>query len=156
MPQDVLLFQGSIRDNIALGATRIDDEAVLRAARLAGVDELTSRHPLGFDLQVGERGQALSGGQRQTVALARALVGEPPILVLDEPTSAMDNGAEARLKHRLEALLPGRTLLLVTHRASLLTLVDRVIVLDGGKVVADGPRDEVLRSLASGQIRAEA
>lgn len=156
VPQDVLLFQGSIRDNIALGATRIDDEAVLRAARLAGVDELTSRHPLGFDLQVGERGQALSGGQRQTVALARALVGEPPILVLDEPTSAMDNGAEARLKHRLEALLPGRTLLLVTHRASLLTLVDRVIVLDGGKVVADGPRDEVLRSLASGQIRAEA
>ncbi|WGF87328.1 type I secretion system permease/ATPase [Marinivivus vitaminiproducens] len=156
VPQDVLLFNGSVRDNIALGTVRIDDEAVLRAARLAGVDEFTGRHPLGFDLQVGERGQALSGGQRQTVALARALVSEPPILVLDEPTSAMDNGAEARLKLRLEALLPGRTLMLVTHRASLLTLVDRVIVLDGGKVVADGPRDDVLRSLATGQIRAEA
>ena len=109
----------------------------------------------GFDLNVGERGERLSGGQRQAVAVARALLLEPPILVLDEPSSAMDHGAEGRLKQRLEQELPGRTLLLVTHRASLLSLVERLIVLDGGRVVADGPRPAILKALAAGQIRAQ-
>jgi ATP-binding cassette subfamily C protein LapB len=155
VPQDVMLFAGSLRDNIALGAPFADDAMILRAARLAGVEEFASRHPHGLDLQVGERGEALSGGQRQQVALARALLLDPPILLLDEPTSAMDNGAEGRLKARLTEILPGKTLLLVTHRASLLSLVDRLIVLDGGRVVADGAREDTLRALAAGQIRAE-
>jgi ATP-binding cassette subfamily C protein LapB len=153
--QDAFLFHGTIRDNIALGAPFADDQAVLRAAGIAGVDDFVARHPLGFDLNVGERGERLSGGQRQAVAVARALLLDPPILLLDEPTSAMDNGAEGRFKQRLEQILPGKTLLLVTHRASLLSLVERLIVLDGGGVVADGPRQDVLDALAAGRIRAQ-
>lgn len=153
VPQDVFLFQGSLRENIVMGAPWVDDAAVLRAARIAGVEDFASRHPLGYDLPVGERGDTLSGGQRQAVAIARAILLDPPILVLDEPTSAMDNAAEARFKARLSQELPGRTLLLVTHRASLLSLVDRLIVMDGGRIMADGPRDKVLKALAQGQIR---
>jgi ATP-binding cassette subfamily C protein LapB len=153
--QDVFLFHGTVRDNITLGAPFADDQAVLRAAQVAGVEDFVSRHPLGFDLNVGERGESLSGGQRQAVAVARALLLEPPILVLDEPTSAMDNGAESRFKQRLGETLAGKTLLLVTHRASVLSLVERLIVLDGGRVVADGPKDEVLKALAAGRIRAQ-
>jgi ATP-binding cassette subfamily C protein LapB len=154
--QDVCLFHGSLRDNITLGAPFADDQALLRAARIAGVEDFVARHPLGFDLNVGERGERLSGGQRQAVALARALLADPPMLVLDEPSSAIDNGAEGRLKERLEEILPGKTLLLVTHRASLLSLVERLIVLDGGRMVADGPRRDVLQALAAGRIRAQA
>jgi ATP-binding cassette subfamily C protein LapB len=153
--QDVFLFHGTVRDNITLGAPFADDQAVLRAAQVAGVEDFVSRHPLGFDLNVGERGESLSGGQRQAVAVARALLLEPPILVLDEPTSAMDNGAESRFKQRLGEILAGKTLLLVTHRASVLSLVERLIVLDAGRVVADGPKDEVLKALAAGRIRAQ-
>ncbi len=155
VPQDVMLFTGTLRDNITMGAAQADDATMLRAAELAGVEDFAARHPLGYDRPVGERGQALSGGQRQAVAIARALIGDPPILVLDEPTSAMDNAGENGLKARLSAELTGRTLLLVTHRASLLSLVDRLIVLDGGKLVADGPKDQVLKALAAGQIRGE-
>jgi ATP-binding cassette, subfamily C, bacterial LapB len=153
--QDVFLFHGTVRDNITLGAPFADDQAVLRAAQVAGVEDFVARHPSGFDLNVGERGESLSGGQRQAVAVARALLLDPPILVLDEPTSAMDNGAENRLKQRLAQILAGKTLVLVTHRASVLSLVDRLIVLDGGKVVADGVKDEVLKALAAGRIRAQ-
>jgi ATP-binding cassette subfamily C protein LapB len=153
--QDVFLFHGTVRDNITLGAPFADDQAVLRAAQVAGVEDFVSRHPLGFDLNVGERGDSLSGGQRQAVAVARALLLEPPILVLDEPTSAMDNGSESRFKQRLGEILAGKTLLLVTHRASVLSLVERLIVLDAGRVVADGPKDEVLKALAAGRIRAQ-
>lgn len=155
VPQDVVLFQGSIRENITLGAPFVDDAAVLRAARIAGVEDFVSRHPLGYDLNVGERGEALSGGQRQSIAIARALLLDPPILVFDEPTSAMDNGAESRFMQRIARELPGKTLLLVTHRASLLALVERLIVMDNGRIVADGPKDKVLKALASGQIRGE-
>jgi ATP-binding cassette subfamily C protein LapB len=155
VPQDVVLFQGSIRENITLGAPFVDDAAVLRAAFVAGVEEFVGRHPAGYDLNVGERGEALSGGQRQAVAIARALLLDPPVLVLDEPTSAMDNGAESRFIQRIARELAGRTLLLVTHRASLLALVERLIVLEGGRVVADGPKDKVLKALAAGQIRGE-
>jgi ATP-binding cassette, subfamily C, bacterial LapB len=153
--QDVFLFHGSLRDNIALGAPFADDQAVLRAAQIAGVEDFVARHPQGFDLNVGERGESLSGGQRQAVAIARALLLDPPILVLDEPTSAMDNGAENRFKQRLGEILAGKSLVLVTHRASVLSLVERLIVLDAGRVVADGPRDGVLKALAAGRIRAQ-
>lgn len=154
--QDITLFQGTLRDNITLGAGHIDDNSVLEAARLAGVDAFAARHPHGYDVEVGERGARLSGGQRQAVAIARALLQDPPILLFDEPTSAMDNSAENRLKRQLEAILPGKTLILVTHRTSLLTLVDRLVVMDGGKVVADGPKEDVLSALAAGQVRGTA
>ncbi|HCP04166.1 MAG TPA: type I secretion system permease/ATPase, partial [Pseudomonas sp.] len=109
-------------------------------------------HPLGQNLQVGERGMNLSGGQRQAVAVARALLLDPPVLVLDEPTSAMDNSSEERLKRQLQPILHNRTLLLVTHRASMLSLVNRLIVIDGGKIVADGPKEQVLEALRKGHV----
>ena len=155
VPQDVMLFQGTLRENITLGAPFADDATVLRAAALSGVEDFAARHPMGYDLHVGERGDALSGGQRQSVAVARALLLDPPILVLDEPSSAMDNGAESRFMTRIARELPGRTVLLVTHRASLLALVERLIVMDGGKIVADGPKEKVMKALAAGQVRGE-
>lgn len=155
VPQDVYLFQGSLRENITLGAAFVDDQAVLRAARISGVEEFATRHPMGYDLHVGERGEALSGGQRQAVAVARALLLDPPVLILDEPTSAMDTGAENRLKARLAREIAGRTLLLVTHRQSMLTLAERILVIDNGRVAADGPKEKVLKALSSGQIRGE-
>ena len=125
---------------------------ILRAARISGVDEFTSRHPLGLDMPVGERGQSLSGGQRQAISIARALLLDPPILLFDEPTSSMDNTTEGRFKQRMQSMMAGKTLILVTHRGSLLTLVDRLLVMDGGLLVADGPKDQVMEALASGRI----
>ncbi len=154
--QDNYLFFGTVRDNISFGAPHADDQTILRAAHVAGVTDFLRRHPLGFDLQVGERGMSLSGGQRQAIVVARALLLDPPIIMLDEPTSNMDNSSEAMFKTRLEQILPGKTLLLITHRSSLLTLVERLIIIDGGKVVADGPKEEVLAALKRGQIRASA
>jgi len=151
--QDNYLFFGSVRDNIAFGAPHLDDEAVIRAASIAGVSEFLRVHPHGYDLQVGERGMSLSGGQRQAVVVARALVLDPPIVVLDEPTSHMDNSTEAAMKERLEPVLAGKTVVLITHRSSMLSLVDRLIVLDRGKVVADGPKDEVVQALKGGRIK---
>ncbi len=153
VPQDVTLFYGSIRDNIALGAPFAEDAAILRAAEIAGVTEFANRHPAGFDMMVGERGEGLSGGQRQTIAIARALLLDPPVLVLDEPTNAMDNSSEERFKNKLANIVNDKTLILVTHRASLLSLVDRVLVMDQGKLVADGPREQILAALKSGHIR---
>jgi ATP-binding cassette, subfamily C, bacterial LapB len=152
--QDNYLFFGSVRDNIAFGAPHLDDNSVLRAAQVAGVTDFLRAHPHGFDMQVGERGMGLSGGQRQSIVIARALLQDPPIIVLDEPTSNMDNSSEAAFKQRLGQILPGKTLVLITHRSSLLSLVDRLIIFDAGKVVADGPKDEVLNALKHGQIRA--
>jgi ATP-binding cassette subfamily C protein LapB len=142
--QDTWLFSGTLRENIAIGAPRATDAQVLRAAQIAGVDSFAARLPQGYDFVVGERGEGLSGGQRQAVALARALLTDPPVLLLDEPTSAMDTMTETRLIERLETVVDGRTLLVVTHRPSLLRLVDRVIVVQDGKITADGPRDEVV------------
>ncbi len=153
VPQDVYLFFGSVRDNIALGAPYVDDAAILRAAQISGVEDFIRHSPLGFDLPVGERGMTLSGGQRQAIAIARALVLDPTVLILDEPTSSMDNRSEELFKQRLREILPGKTLVLMTHRASLLAVVDRLIVVDGGKIVADGQKDKVLQALSSGKIR---
>ncbi|WP_445372654.1 type I secretion system permease/ATPase [Methylomonas sp. HW2-6] len=156
VPQDISLLYGSVKDNITLGSGFADDQQVLRAARIAGVDAFVNKHPAGFDLQVGEGGANLSGGQRQSIALARALVLSPPIFVLDEPTNAMDNSSEEGFKQRFAAELQGQTLILVTHRMSLLSLVDRLIVMDGGHIVADGPKDHVLEALRQGQIKVAA
>ena len=150
--QDIQLLAGSLRDNLVSGARYVDDEMVLQAAELAGVHEFARLHPQGYELQVGERGQNLSGGQRQNVALARALLLDPPILLLDEPTSAMDNTGEERLKQRLQAVIENKTVILVTHRASLLSLVDRLLVIDRGQILADGPKAAVMEALKKGQI----
>ncbi len=154
--QDNYLFFGSVRENIAFGAPHVDDQTILRAAAVAGVSDFLRTHPHGFDLQVGERGMALSGGQRQAVVIARSLLLDPPIILMDEPTSGMDNSTEAMFKNRLGKALAGKTLLLVTHRSSLLSLVDRLIILDNGKIVADGKKEEVLEALKQGRIRAGA
>ncbi len=151
--QDPFLFSGSVRENISIAAPHIDDSVILRAATLAGVDDFLKRHPMGYDLPVGEHGRMISGGQRQAIAIARALLLDPPILVLDEPTSSMDNASEARFRARLGQVVANKTLILITHRSSMLQLVDRLIVLDGGKVVADGPKAQVLNSLMQGEIR---
>lgn len=148
--QDVWLFSGTIRDNIAVGAVRPRDEEVLEAARIAGVDEFVARHPMGFDQVLEERGAGLSGGQKQAITLARALLGQPSVLLLDEPTSAMDVQSEAGVIARLRDVAADRTMVIVTHRTSLLALVDRVIVLENGHVVADGPKSQILRNSAKG------
>ena len=150
--QDVTLFYGSLRDNIAIGAPYADDAAIMAAAEAAGLTEFANRHPDGFDMQIGERGDSLSGGQRQGVAIARAFLMDPPILLLDEPTSAMDFTSEQQFKQRLKDIAAHKTVLIVTHRSSLLDLATRVIVIDDGHIVADGPRDQVLQALQSGRI----
>jgi ATP-binding cassette subfamily C protein LapB len=152
VPQDIQLFSGSLRDNLMAGARYVEDELVLQAAELSGVHEFARLHPQGYELQVGERGQNLSGGQRQNVALARALLLDPPILLLDEPTSSMDNPGEERLKERLAPVIANKTLLLVTHRASMLSLVDRLLIVDRGRIIADGPKASVMEALKKGQI----
>ena len=152
VPQDIQLFSGTLRDNLVTGARYVEDELVLQASELAGVHEYARLHPKGYELQVGERGQNLSGGQRQNVALARALLLDPPILLLDEPTSSMDNTGEERLKQRLAAVIGTKTLLLVTHRASMLSLVDRLVIVDRGQIIADGPKGSVMEALKKGQI----
>ena len=150
--QDVMLFYGSLRDNVMLGMPYADDSAVVAAAEVAGLNEFVNRHPKGFDLQVGERGESLSGGQRQSVGLARAVLHNAPILLLDEPTSAMDFSSEAQITNKVNAFAQDKTVVLVTHRTSLLAMVTRVIVIDGGRIVADGPRDRIMEALASGRV----
>ena len=154
VPQDIQLLSGTLRDNLVSGARQVDDERVLQVAELAGVHAFAQLHPQGYDLQVGERGQQLSGGQRQSVALARALLLDPPLLLLDEPTSAMDTAGEERLKQRLSEVLRDKTLVLVTHRTSLLSLVERIVILDQGRLIADGPREAVLEALRQGHLHA--
>ncbi|MEY2689177.1 MAG: hypothetical protein RL375_3375, partial [Pseudomonadota bacterium] len=150
--QDVTLFYGTLRDNIAFGLPYADDQAILAAAEIAGLIDFVNRHPRGFDMQVGERGELLSGGQRQGVGIARAVLNNAPMLLLDEPTSAMDFSTEALVTRRITEFAVGKTVVLVTHRTSMLSLVDRIVVIDQGRVVADGPRDRILEALQSGRI----
>jgi ATP-binding cassette subfamily C protein LapB len=145
--QEPTLFHGTLRDNIAIAAPHADDSSVLRAAEIAGLRGFIERHPSGIHLPVSERGESLSGGQRQAVALARAVINEPPVLLLDEPTSAMDSESEARVVSQLKQACVNRSLILVTHRTTLLDLVDRIIVVDDGRIVLDGPRQKVLAAL---------
>jgi ATP-binding cassette subfamily C protein LapB len=147
LPQDIVLFFGTLRDNIALGDPSINDHLILRASALAGVTEFVKNNPAGFGAQVGEQGKALSGGQRQAVALARALVRDPDVLILDEPTSNMDTGSEQMVQRHLHTIIHGKTLILVTHRLSMLSMVDRLIVVDSGRIMLDGPKEAVLQRL---------
>ena len=146
------MVQGSLRENITFGLPYADDSAVVAAAEVAGLTDFINRHPRGFDMPVGERGESLSGGQRQGVGLARAVLHNAPLLLLDEPTSAMDFSTESQITTRVTAFAADKTVVLVTHRTSMLAMATRVIVIDGGKVVADGPRDRIMEALASGRI----
>lgn len=150
--QDVSLFFGTLKENIALGAPFATDQDVISAAEVAGVTEFANRHPRGFDMLIGERGESLSGGQRQAVGIARAVLNDAPILLLDEPSSAMDHQSEDLLKGRLHRFTTGKTVILVTHRTSLLELIDRLIVIDNGKIMADGPKAQVVEALQSGRV----
>ena len=152
VPQDVTLFRGSVRDNVVLGCDVARDADILRAAELSGLMEIIKHHPLGFDMPVGEQGRLLSGGQRQIVAMARALLLDPQVLILDEPSSSMDARTEATLRSRLTEIMTGKTLVLITHRASLLSMVERIVLLDKGVVRADGPKRNILEALKNGQI----
>ncbi|EGQ7842269.1 type I secretion system permease/ATPase [Vibrio alginolyticus] len=154
VPQDSNLFFGSIRDNITLGRPLTDDRDVLDAANRAGVTAFTQSDPAGLERQVGEGGAMLSGGQRQAVTIARAFLGRPPVLLMDEPTSAMDNRSEMHIKHQLAQLKPNETLILITHKTSMLDIVDRVIVMEKGSIIADGPKAQVLNDLKQGKVRA--
>ncbi|WAH60271.1 type I secretion system permease/ATPase [Pseudomonas silvicola] len=149
---DLPLLAGSLRDNLTMGARYVSDARMLEVAEMTGVTELARQHPQGFDRPVGERGQLLSGGQRQAVLLARSLLLDPPIMVLDEPTSHMDNASEDALRLRLHDWVVGKTVLLVTHRTSMLSLVDRLLVLDNGRIVADGPKEAVIEALRKGRV----
>jgi ATP-binding cassette subfamily C protein LapB len=148
VPQDLFLFRGTIRENLIIAAPHASDQEIVQAARAVGLHDFIARHPLGYDLPVGERGEGLSGGQRQAVALARVLLKRPSLLILDEPTSSMDNRTEQLILNSLPHYFEGKTILLITHRVSLLKLVDRILVLDAGKLIMDGPRDEVLSRLS--------
>ncbi len=148
--QDTVLLSGTVRDNIKLDRPDVDDDEMLRVATLSGTHDFMGRIANGYDLILSDRGESLSGGQRQSISLARALAGRPRILLLDEPSSAMDSQTEQALIDRLAAELADRTLLLITHRVPLLRLVDRIILLDQGRILADGPRDIVVKKL-SGQ-----
>lgn len=150
--QDVTLFYGSLRENLRMSVPLADDAALVRSAHVAGITEFINTHPRGFDMLVGERGETLSGGQRQGIGLARAVLGDPPILLLDEPTGAMDHSTEETVRQRLAATMQNKTVLIVTHRTALLDIVDRLIVIDAGRIVADGPKDRVVAALRGGQI----
>jgi ATP-binding cassette subfamily C protein LapB len=145
--QDCQLFHGTLRDNITIGKPDASDAEIVAAARLSGVEAFAQHSPAGYEMRIGEGGYSMSGGQRQAIALARALIRQPRILFLDEPTSALDLRSEAELCERVAAMQAGMTLIVSTHRLSLLRIVDRLIVLEQGRIIADGPRDEVLAKL---------
>jgi len=150
--QDVTLFYGSLRDNLRMGMPLADDAALVRATHIAAMSDFVNTHPRGFDMLVGERGDTLSGGQRQCVGVARAVLGDRSILLLDEPTGAMDHSTEETVRKRLAEHMKDKTVIIVTHRNALLDLVDRLIVIDAGRIVADGPKERVVAALRSGQI----
>lgn len=145
--QDVQLFSGSVRENITMGRKDISQDELVNASKLSGLDEFISQVPGGYDLQLSDGGKGLSGGQRQSIALARAIVHQPTHFILDEPTSAMDMNAENLFINQVGAVLKNSTMLIVTHRMPLLNLVDRIIVMNDGQIVEDGPKEEVIQKL---------
>ena len=146
--QDNVLLTGSIRENILLGREDVGDDEMIRAAKASLAHDFIATMPNGYDVRLADRGEGLSGGQRQGIAMARALVGSPPILVFDEPTSAVDTDTEARLMMNLRKEFEGRTLIVITHRPSLLNLVSRVILMSRGRIAMDGTPDSITRNVA--------
>ncbi|BCX79005.1 type I secretion system permease/ATPase [Campylobacter sp. 19-13652] len=148
VPQDIVLFKGTVRENIVYRAPWVDDMQIIKAAKISGVDDFVNIHPLGFDMPVGERGDGISGGQRQSIAVARAFLLDSSIVLLDEPTNSLDSTAEAKLTRNIKDSTSNHTLILITHKMGLLELVDRLIVVDNGKIVLDGPKQVVLDKLS--------
>jgi ATP-binding cassette subfamily C protein LapB len=154
VPQNNILFRGTLRDNLLLGNPDATNEQLIRAAEMAGVIDFARRHPMGFDMPIGEGGEGLSVGQRQAVGVARAVLKDAPLVILDDPTSEMDARSEEGIKENLaKRWLKNKTLILVTHRAPMLELVDRLIVMDYGKILADGPKQDVLEALRAGKVK---
>ena len=151
LSQDIELMRTSIRDNIAFKDLQVNDEKLIQAAKISGVDLFVNKLPQGFDTDVGEHGGFLSGGQRQSIALARAVLLNEPILLLDEPTNSFDNTTESIVKKRLFDYTRDKTLVLVTHKSPMLDLVERLIVVDEGRIVLDGPKQEVVEALKGNQ-----
>lgn len=147
MGQNHMLFDDTLHANLCMGLGRVTSAAFDRAVTISGIRDVAARQPEGYSMRVGPRGERLSGGERQLVGLARALMGAPSILILDEPTASMDNGLEARIIRDLQADLGSKTLIVATHRAALLELVDRIIWIDDGRIIADGPKAEILSRL---------
>ncbi len=143
VPQEPFLFMGTVKDNLTIGEQYVSDEEILRVSKIAGLDEFLGKHEAGYDLLVGERGDGLSGGERQSITLARALISDPGIIILDEPTNSMDRQTEKAFINRLHNIVGDKTLIVVTHKTSLLQLVDRVIIMENGQIIVDGPKDEV-------------
>ena len=151
--QDAQLFQGSVRDNITAFNVQATEEQILECAKRTGVDAFVSRHPMGYDAPVGEGGANLSGGQRQAIAFARAMIVDPNILICDEPTSSMDTQAENAFCSYIMENTKKKTYILITHKHALLTTVERLILMHEGRVLMDGPRDEVIAALKTGQFK---
>jgi len=147
VPQDIHLFRGTIKDNIVSSEQHPAVEDVINAAQVSGVEDFVKTHPLGFDMPIGERGAGLSGGQRQSVGVARALMQESSIMIMDEPSNAMDQTSEAQLLSRLSQELQNQTVIIITQKLSLLAMTDRVIVMHNSKVLLDGLKDEVTKKL---------
>ena len=151
--QTPMLFSGTLKENLLMGNPEATDEQLKQATQIAGVDQIASNLPDGYETVLAERGQQLSGGQRQAVCIARALIGDPKIVIMDEPSSAMDSGSEQQLLVDLKEILKDKTLILITHRGTLLGLVDRVVVFDSGRILADGPKEKVLQAAAPPQTK---
>jgi ATP-binding cassette subfamily C protein LapB len=145
--QDVLLFDGTVKENIVYRTPNIDDEKILEAAKISGVLDFVNKHPKGFDMPVGERGSFLSGGQKQAIAIARSILLPYPIVLFDEPTSSMDTSSENRFINSIRNYQQNKTVILVTHKTSLLRLVDRIIVVEDGQIVLDGKKDVIINKL---------
>lgn len=150
--QDVTLFYGSLRQNLTMTDPTIDDDRLLSALDIAGLGDFVKSQPKGLDMTIGERGESLSGGQRKAISIARGIVNEPTVLLLDEPTSSMDHSTEQAVKHNFAKVFRGKTVVLVTHHTSLLDLVDRIVVVDSGRIVADGPRGTIIEALRNGRV----
>jgi len=149
--QDITLFRGTIKDNLVIRAPHADDKAILKASKIACVNEFVDTHPLGYEMPVGERGEGLSGGQRQSVSIARAFLVDSPIVLFDEPTSMMDSQTETKVMKNISQNIFDKTLILVTHKNSLLGVADRVIVMHNSKKILDGSKDEVIKKLKGGK-----
>jgi ATP-binding cassette subfamily C protein LapB len=151
MLQDVWLFSGTVRDNIAIGMPGASDDQILEAAKIAKADDFIKLHPLGYEMPIRERGEGLSGGQRQAITLARALLGKPTLVLLDEPTSSMDGDTQKAVIQNLAESTKGQTLIVITHRPQIVEIVDRVIVVDNGTIVADGHPSQFSQPASKGQ-----
>lgn len=153
--QDVMLFKGTVKDNIIYRATHTSDFNMIRAATVSGTAEFVKKHPKGYEMPVGERGQGLSGGQRQSIGIARAFLLDAPIMLMDEPSNAMDQLSESKLLDNLSVSLKDKTTILITQKMTLLKIVDRVLVMNDGKLIIDAPKQEALKKLQGGDKKIE-